>query len=92
MRVSGSIIQNNYSDNLESEENYRYKILESIKLLAEETWKEVMLYSMLHRMEQDKLIKLRWIENPRDKNRLLKLDLLKFKNIKRNGKNYVNTK
>jgi PadR family transcriptional regulator PadR len=53
------------------EENYGYKILESIKLLTEGVWvwKEGMLYPMLHKMEKDKLIRSYWSETPGGKKR-----------------------
>jgi PadR family transcriptional regulator PadR len=56
---------------LNREENYGYKILESIKLLTEGVWvwKEGMLYPMLHKMEKDKLIKSHWAETPSGKKR-----------------------
>ena len=56
---------------LNREENYGYKILESIKLLTQGVWvwKEGMLYPMLHKMEQDKLITSRWMETPNGKKR-----------------------
>ena len=47
------------------EKNYGYKILQAIKLLTEGgwTWKDGMLYPVLHKMEKEKLIQSHWEES-----------------------------
>jgi PadR family transcriptional regulator, regulatory protein PadR len=48
------------------EKNYGYQILQSIKLLTEGgwSWKDGMLYPVLHKMEQEKLITSHWEVSP----------------------------
>jgi DNA-binding PadR family transcriptional regulator len=50
---------------LSRKETYGYEILQSIKLFSNDGWKwyDGMIYPVLHKMEQIKLIKSRWEES-----------------------------